>query len=583
MERQLILNRYRPLAVSGEGGSGIVELAWDTRIQRRVAIKRLPLGEDRSLAEEGLSEARTAAMLSHPSIVQVLDFETDADGALLIMESVDGESLAALLDENGPLSIDAVAAVARAVADALSYAHENQVLHLDIKPENILISRTGIVKVADFGLASLSTLEGFAQARGGTIGYMPPEQIDGGIVDQRTDEWAFASVVYEMLTRENPFLAANLKRARVLAETGDVIPPSQTRLDVDPGIDAVLLDALSPDPDIRPGTVDSFWEHLEPFLGSAKRGRRELRELTDPVDELPANPPDTFPDGFGIGVWDRIPDRMLVVGTRAVTGIGCAWLSWVGMSAASLDAMPLGIIVLAVAIAAVFAPTLGSALALIALGVGTIISGLPLAGAAIIAVSALWWLLFGRRDPEAAAFLVIAPVLGIVHLSCLLPLLAGFCLPWRRAIPTAAFGSLAVLAAASLTGSEMLYACGPAYVGAQGGSTLIAPFMVLVGHPGTWVVIGAWVLAAALMSALCQYATRLLAALGLLGAGGVMVLGQLSAQRVASGGVWSLPHLAPTISLAVSFILLAVLIALGAPRRAQAEASSTDPDPYQAR
>lgn len=583
MERQLILNRYRPLAVSGEGGSGVVELAWDTRIQRRVAIKRLSLDKNRNLAEEGLSEARTAAMLSHPSIVQVLDFETDADGALLIMECVDGESLATLLDENGPLSTDAMATVAHAVADALSYAHENQVLHLDIKPENILISRTGIVKVADFGLASLSNIEGFAQARGGTIGYMPPEQIEGGVVDQRTDEWAFASMVYEMLTCENPFLAADLGRARELAETGDIIPPSQTRLDISPGIDGVLLDALSPDPDIRPETVDSFWEHLEPFLGSTKRGRRELRELVDPVDELSANPAGSSPDDFGIGLWDRIPDRMLALGTRAVTGIGCAWLTWVGLSAASLGTMPLGIIVVAVTVAAVFAPTLGSALALLALGVGTIISSLPLAGAIVIVTGAFWWLFFGRKDPESTALLVIAPALGIAHLSCLLPLLVGFCLPWRRAVPTAMFGSLAILVAASLTGSEMLYACGPSYVGAQGGSTLIAPFVVLVGHPGTWVVIGAWVLAATLMSVLCQHATRLFAALGLFGAASIMTLGQLSAQRVTSGGVWSLPHLMPAISLVVSFILFAVLIALGAPRRSQVESSSTDPGPYQAR
>ena len=165
MARPLILDRYRPIATSGVGGTGIVQIAWDTRIQRRVAIKRLPLGNDPAVASRGLAEARTAAMLSHPTIVSVLDFEIEGAEALLIMEYVDGMTLAQVMDAvDGPLSLDVTAHVVHAVADALSYAHENQVLHLDIKPENILISRDGLVKVSDFGLATLADSEGFAAA-----------------------------------------------------------------------------------------------------------------------------------------------------------------------------------------------------------------------------------------------------------------------------------------------------------------------------------------------------------------------------------------------------------------------------------
>ena len=258
-ERPLILDRYRPLGLLGSGASGSVEVAWDTRIQRRVAIKRIPLNGDPDMAAETLTEARTAALLNHPAIVQVFDFEIDGPEALIIMEHVDGETLADLLNRSeDPLELDVVAAIAQPVAEALSYAHENQVLHLDIKPENVLISHDGMVKVSDFGLASLSNSLGFSAAKGGTIGYMPPEQIAGKLVDERTDEWAFASMVYEMLTAKNPFFATGLKRAYRAACYANVTPPSLVRDDVSPTIDGILLDALSPSPEVRFGSIDAL-------------------------------------------------------------------------------------------------------------------------------------------------------------------------------------------------------------------------------------------------------------------------------------------------------------------------------------
>ena len=165
VEQQLILDRYRPLAELGEGGYGVVVLAWDTRMQRRVAIKRLPLPLDARGAvlhnPPGLAEARTAAMLNHPAIATVYDFATDSDEAFLIMEFVDGCSLEALLGRiRGPLDADESAAVVGAVADALEFAHDNGVLHLDVKPGNVLVARDGRIKVADFGMAELSSATG---------------------------------------------------------------------------------------------------------------------------------------------------------------------------------------------------------------------------------------------------------------------------------------------------------------------------------------------------------------------------------------------------------------------------------------
>ena len=201
-----LLKRYRPLETRATGGFGSVEICLDSRLQRRVAIKRMPLASplERTCAATmaaALAEARTASMLQHPNIVQVIDFTYDAAYAYLVMEYVDGltlEEFLAQVDGNS-LTYDETASIADALVQALSYAHENGVLHLDIKPANVLIDRSGHVKLADFGMATLANAAGFGGARGGTIGYMPPEQLNGEEVDERTDEFALAAVLYEAL------------------------------------------------------------------------------------------------------------------------------------------------------------------------------------------------------------------------------------------------------------------------------------------------------------------------------------------------------------------------------------------------
>ncbi|MCI6506824.1 MAG: serine/threonine protein kinase, partial [Olsenella sp.] len=203
---EVLLNRYRVLARRGTGGFGTVCTCWDTRLQRRVAIKRIPVldmddGISASTAEEALGEARTACLLAHPNIVSVLDFEMEGAYAYLIMEYVDGLNLAELLSrvEGGTLSHDECAHMVASVGRALAFAHENGVLHLDIKPTNIMVDRRGTVKLADFGMATLASAAGYGDARGGTVGYMPPEQIQGMLVDERADVFSLAVVTWQAL------------------------------------------------------------------------------------------------------------------------------------------------------------------------------------------------------------------------------------------------------------------------------------------------------------------------------------------------------------------------------------------------
>jgi serine/threonine protein kinase len=329
VERPLILDRYRPLEDLARGGFGEVVLAYDTRIQRRVAIKRLPVTAGGTLNPAGLAEARTAAMLNHSNIVTVFEWDTDSDEAFIIMEYVDGASLADLLDARGALDDDQAAAVVDGVASALSFAHDNGVLHLDIKPENVLITRGGDVKVTDFGISALSTAYGHGPAAGGTIGYMPLEQLRDKHVDERTDVWAFAALIFELLTNANPFSADSIEGAVFKAEF--VEPPLAWEFDrtLDPGIDDVLIPALSPFPTDRYRSVDELASRIRPLLGDSVEGRLALADAIDEAFELDSA--DESVTWNTVGLWDRTRRLGSTIGRLAGAGVS-GWLAYAGLT-----------------------------------------------------------------------------------------------------------------------------------------------------------------------------------------------------------------------------------------------------------
>jgi len=275
----LIANRYKPLFTRARGGFSQVLIAWDTKLTRRVALKRI--NTTSSLPLSSLEEARTAAMLSSPNIVSVYDFEHTITETLIVMENVDGPSLAELMsDSRELLDIDVVTAILDDIVAALEYAHENQVLHLDIKPANVLIDQSGHSKVSDFGLAELAGTGGFGEVQGGTIGYMPPEQLMSDLVDIRTDLWAFAALAYQLLTGVNPFFALSPRESLERITFGRFALPSELRPELDGSVDEALVKALSPQKDTRQGSVAELWLELRPHLGKIGPGRRRLKTLT---------------------------------------------------------------------------------------------------------------------------------------------------------------------------------------------------------------------------------------------------------------------------------------------------------------
>ena len=207
------LGAYEILAKLGEGGMGEVYRARDLRLDRHVAIKVLPasFADDADRVMRFEREAKTLASLNHPHVAQIYGIEQSAATSALVMELVEGETLADRI-ARGPLLLDEAVALARQIAEALEAAHERGIVHRDLKPANVMITANGVAKVLDFGLAkdhtstsapSMSSTVLGATGVGvilGTAPYMSPEQARGNVVDKRSDVWAFGCVLYEMLT-----------------------------------------------------------------------------------------------------------------------------------------------------------------------------------------------------------------------------------------------------------------------------------------------------------------------------------------------------------------------------------------------
>lgn len=446
-----LLRRYRPLRTRATGGFGSVEICLDTRLQRRVAIKRIPLASQgvRTASDNvaaALMEARTASMLPHPNIVSVIDFTYDSAYAYLVMEYVDGMSLEEFLAQvdGHSLTYDEAANVADALVQALSYAHENRVLHLDIKPANVLIDRNGNVKLADFGMATLATAAGFGGARGGTIGYMSPEQLRGDAVDERTDIFALASVLFEALCGYAPFRAQTPAESEELIDQG-VTRPSELLPDIPPASEEALMSALSPAPQMRMDSVEEFGDRFCRGLGHARDGRRSFATLIARLTSDEQDP-DAESDERPERTWELDPKEGYLgsqtaharrIAAGAVAGASVAVVSWSLLGTVGLvETLPRLASAAAIGVAAGIAPQLGSALVFAGF-VAAVLAGTPLVPALpVVAIACAlacgWWLVWGRENPGPSAALVCGGALvcatGDPLLACPIAIAACGCM-----------------------------------------------------------------------------------------------------------------------------------------------------------
>jgi len=258
---QHLSDRYELGEIIGFGGMSEVHLARDLRLHRDVAVKvlRADLARDPSFYLRFRREAQNAAALNHPAIVAVYDTgeATTASGPLpyIVMEYVDGVTLRDIVHNDGPMPPRRALEVIADACQALNFSHQHGIIHRDVKPANIMISDAGAVKVMDFGIARALADTGNKVTQTaaviGTAQYLSPEQARGESVDARSDVYSLGCVLYEILTGEPPFVGDSPVAVAYQHVREDPIPPSQKRAGISAELDAVVLKALTKNPDNR--------------------------------------------------------------------------------------------------------------------------------------------------------------------------------------------------------------------------------------------------------------------------------------------------------------------------------------------
>ncbi len=252
---RLLDGRYQVRSRIARGGMATVYVATDLRLERRVAIKIMHghLADDSQFKERFIQEARSAARLAHPNVVNVFDQGQDSDMAYLVMEYLPGITLRDLLQEHKVLTTEQTFDIMEAVLGGLAAAHKAGIVHRDLKPENVLLADDGRIKIGDFGLAraaSANTATGAALL--GTIAYLSPELVTRGVADARSDIYAVGIMMYEMITGEQPFKGEQPMQIAYQHANDSVPAPSAKNSKLPAEIDELVLWATARDPEQRP-------------------------------------------------------------------------------------------------------------------------------------------------------------------------------------------------------------------------------------------------------------------------------------------------------------------------------------------
>lgn len=262
---RLVDGRYRVRARIARGGMATVYVATDLRLERRVALKVMHshLSDDTVFQSRFIQEARAAARLADPNVVNVFDQGQDGEMAYLVMEYLPGITLRELLREQRRLSIPQTVTIMDAILSGLSAAHRAGIIHRDVKPENVLLAEDGRIKIGDFGLAratSANTATG-AQLLG-TIAYLAPELVTRGSADARSDIYALGILLYEMLTGEQPYQGEQPMQIAYQHATDSVPRPSAKNPSVPDELDELVLWATEKNPDERISDAEAMLERL---------------------------------------------------------------------------------------------------------------------------------------------------------------------------------------------------------------------------------------------------------------------------------------------------------------------------------
>ncbi|XRQ02948.1 Stk1 family PASTA domain-containing Ser/Thr kinase [Actinomadura welshii] len=345
---QVLDGRYRIESRIARGGMATVYVARDIRLDRIVAIKVMHAGlaSDEDFVARFIGEAKAAAALSHPNVVAVYDQRTDGEHVFLVMEYVPGRTLRDALTSLGRLGPRAALEIMLPVLAALGAAHRAGLVHRDVKPENVLITEDGQVKVADFGLARAETASKMTKTGMiiGTVGYLSPEQVLTGNADVRSDVYAAGVMLFELITGELPHRGDTPLAVAYKHVNETVPPPSGLVPGVPPQVDALVTDATSHDPARRPHDANQFHAEVAEAFGGLprdfdRRAEEASRTATSvleapPADgytavldrsTLPAEHPRRTKADRAIGV---LTGRYVLVAIGAIAAVILGWAVW---------------------------------------------------------------------------------------------------------------------------------------------------------------------------------------------------------------------------------------------------------------
>lgn len=291
----IISDRYEIIDVVGSGGMADVYKARDHRLNRFVAIKVLKpeYSNDKSFVNKFRGEAQSAAGLSHPNIVNVYDVGDDGGLYYIVMELVEGITLKRFIEKKGKLDVKEAVGIAIQIAQGMEAAHDNRIIHRDIKPQNIIISRDGKVKVTDFGIAKATNSNTITSNAMGSVHYLSPEQARGGYSDEKSDIYSLGVTIYEMLSGKVPFAGDNTVSVALLHIQGEAMPLRELDPSIPASIDKIVQKCMQKRPEKRYHSASELIADLK-------------RALIDPDGDFVQIPSIAAPDSPTINISDDL-------------------------------------------------------------------------------------------------------------------------------------------------------------------------------------------------------------------------------------------------------------------------------------
>ena len=289
---QKINDRYEILKTIGEGGMANVYLAYDTILERNVAVKILrgDLANDEKFVRRFQREALSASSLSHPNIVEVYDVGEDNGVYYIVMEYIDGKHLKQLLKRRGKLTLNEVIDIMLQITDGMACAHDSYIIHRDIKPQNIMILDSGIVKITDFGIAMALNSTQLTQTNSvmGSVHYLPPEQASGKGSTIQSDIYSMGILMYELLSGKLPYRGDNAVEI-ALKHLKEELPSIRTECpDLPQAVENVILKACAKNPKNRYPDARSMHEDLKTCTSSLRENEPRYQYKYPEFDEVDA-------------------------------------------------------------------------------------------------------------------------------------------------------------------------------------------------------------------------------------------------------------------------------------------------------